>query len=160
MYKKYVYFLGWFALSLFIGLLDQTTKLWISDAVSVVGTDFILTPWLNITLVHNWGAAFSFLSQESGWQRWFFVVLALSMSLVLMTWMRATSNNDVWKSLSASFLLGGVLGNLLDRLLYGYVIDFISFHYQDFYFPIFNIADIAINIGVFLLVFRCIFFSK
>ncbi len=152
--------MGWFALSLFIGLLDQTTKLWISDAVSVVGTDFILTPWLNITLVHNWGAAFSFLSQESGWQRWFFVVLALSMSLVLMTWMRATSNNDVWKSLSASFLLGGVLGNLLDRLLYGYVIDFISFHYQDFYFPIFNIADIAINIGVFLLVFRCIFFSK
>lgn len=140
----------WLLLSLGILVLDQLSKYW-------VGLHF--TPWVpypvfsgfNITLAWNNGAAFSFLSGAGEWHRWFFVVFSLLMSVVFVIWLRRLPENAVLQPLAIALLLGGAAGNLIDRLFFGYVVDFLEVYYQNWHWPVFNIADSAIFVGVVLL---------
>ncbi len=112
-----------------------------------------ILPFFNFTYVHNYGAAFSFLSDSSGWQRWFFSIIAVSISVLLVWWLkRLPASNKVLCSAYA-LVLAGAIGNLYDRIAYGYVIDFLHVYYENWHFPVFNIADCAICIGAALLLF-------
>jgi signal peptidase II len=108
-------------------------------------------PWLSLTLAHNYGAAFSFLSDAGGWQRWFFTVLAVAVSLVLIVWLLRLSRSEWRTGLSLGLIIGGAVGNLIDRVKLGYVIDFIDVYYKTSHWPAFNIADSAITCGVIFL---------
>ncbi len=108
-------------------------------------------PYFNLTYVHNTGAAFSFLSDAGGWQRWFFAVLALLVSCALAIWITRLKQNEILLAVALSMILGGAIGNLIDRVLYGYVIDFLDVYYQTWHWPAFNVADSAITLGVGLL---------
>lgn len=105
----------------------------------------------NLTLLHNTGAAFSFLASESGWQRWFFILLALFVSIGLSVWLTKL-RDDRWVALSVALILGGAIGNLYDRITLGYVVDFLHFYWENYHFPAFNIADTAISIGAGLMI--------
>lgn len=105
----------------------------------------------NLTLLHNTGAAFSFLASESGWQRWFFIALAFFVSVGLGVWLTKL-RDDKWVALSVALILGGAIGNLYDRITLGYVVDFLHFYWGNYHFPAFNIADTAISIGAALMV--------
>ncbi|MFV1872069.1 MAG: signal peptidase II [Oleiphilus sp.] len=105
----------------------------------------------NFTLLHNTGAAFSFLASESGWQRWFFIMLALFVSTGLAVWLTRL-REDRFVALSVALILGGAIGNLYDRVTLGYVVDFLHFYWGDYHFPAFNIADTAISIGAGLMI--------
>ncbi|MCL4112512.1 UNVERIFIED_CONTAM: hypothetical protein GTU68_039422 [Idotea baltica] len=107
---------------------------------------------LNFTLAYNYGAAFSFLGDQGGWQRWFFTILAAVVSVVILVWLSKLKQNEKWTAISLSLVLGGAIGNLIDRLLYGRVIDFIDVFDGFYHFATFNVADIAINIGAVILV--------
>ena len=109
-------------------------------------------PMFNLTLMHNTGAAFSFLSEAGGWQRWFFTIVALVVSSVIFTWIRRLHSGQYLQAAALSLVLGGALGNVIDRLLLGHVVDFIQIYYEQWYWPAFNIADSAISIGVVLLI--------
>ncbi len=112
-----------------------------------------ILPFFNFTYVHNYGAAFSFLSDSGGWQRWFFSLIAVSISVLLVWWLkRLPASNKVLCSAYA-LVLAGAIGNLYDRIAYGYVIDFLHVYYEKWHFPVFNIADCAICIGAALLLF-------
>jgi|TARA_B100001105_G_scaffold250581_1_gene239098 signal peptidase II len=112
-----------------------------------------ILPFFNFTYVHNYGAAFSFLSDSGGWQRWFFSLIAVSISVLLVWWLkRLPASNKVLCSAYA-LVLAGAIGNLYDRIAYGYVIDFLHVYYENWHFPVFNIADCAICIGAALLLF-------
>ncbi len=112
-----------------------------------------ILPFFNFTYVHNYGAAFSFLSDSGGWQRWFFSLIAVSISVLLVWWLkRLPATNKVLCSAYA-LVLAGAIGNLYDRIAYGYVIDFLHVYYENWHFPVFNIADCAICIGAALLLF-------
>ncbi|MBT3447069.1 MAG: signal peptidase II, partial [Candidatus Thioglobus sp.] len=100
----------------------------------------------------NYGAAFSFLANEDGWQQYFLVMVSSIASLAIAIWMAKTTKQQVFKLLALSLILSGAVGNLIDRAALGFVIDFIDFHYQTFYFPVFNVADMAISAGVVLLI--------
>jgi signal peptidase II len=106
---------------------------------------------LNWTLVYNPGAAFSFLSQAGGWQRWFFTVIGIVAAIVII-WLLQKNTHDRPFCMALSLILGGAMGNVLDRLLYGAVVDFIDVHYDGWHWPAFNIADSAISIGATLIV--------
>ena len=110
-------------------------------------------PFFNFTLAHNRGAAFSFLSSAGGWQRWFFVFLALGVSAVLIVWLKKLNQQARLEAASLALILGGAIGNVIDRLYHGYVIDFIDIFYSSYHWPAFNIADSAICIGAVLLIF-------
>ena len=147
--------------------------LWIS--IAVFGLDFYtkhlaetaLTPYkpltvtsfFDLTLMYNTGAAFSFLSDQDGWQRWFFVIVATVVTLGLTVWLATLKTGERLVAISLSLIIGGAVGNLFDRVLYGHVTDFIHVHYQEWYWPAFNIADSAITIGVALMLADA-FFSK
>jgi signal peptidase II len=105
-------------------------------------------PGFNLTLSYNRGAAFSFLADHSGWQRWFFAILAAAVSVYLIVWLRQLNDRDRWLSASIALVLGGAIGNLIDRFLHGHVIDFIWLYYDRWNWPVFNIADSAITVGV------------
>lgn len=141
----------WYALALVVVLLDQASKYWMSANLEY-GEPWVLTSFFNFTLLHNPGAAFSFLSEASGWQRWFFAVIAIVVSLVLIVWLARVAASKPLESLALALVLGGAIGNVYDRLALGYVVDFISVHYKNYYFPAFNIADSAISLGAFLLI--------
>lgn len=145
----------WYVLALVIILLDQISKQWVS-AVLNYGEPVVFTSFFNFTLLHNPGAAFSFLSTAGGWQRWFFSVLAAVISIVLVVWLTRVSHRR-YEALALALILGGALGNLYDRVLLGYVVDFIVVHYQDHYWPAFNIADSAITGGAALLIIDMLF---
>jgi signal peptidase II len=106
-----------------------------------------LLPVLDIVYLENTGAAFSILAEAAGWQRWFFIGLAVAVSLALMIWLRKIRADQTMLAIGLSLVLGGALGNVIDRVLHGYVVDFIYFHWGARYFPAFNIADTAISIG-------------
>lgn len=138
--------LYWYGLALVVILLDQYSKGLASGALEY-GRPVEVFSWFNLTLQHNTGAAFSFLSDAGGWQRYFFSVVAGVISLVLVIWMYRMPRSDRLLAMSLALILGGALGNLWDRLALGYVVDFISVHYEQHYFPAFNIADSAITAG-------------
>jgi signal peptidase II len=107
--------------------------------------------WLNMTLAHNYGAAFSFLAGAGGWQRWFFIVLASVVSVVLLVWLIRLPRREWMTGLGLGLILGGAIGNVIDRVRLGYVVDFIDVHFGGWHYPAFNVADSAITCGVILL---------
>ena len=140
----------WMWISGAVLLLDQCTKL-LADAMLAAHESVVLLPVLALRKAYNSGAAFSFLSDASGWQRWFFVVLAVVIILVLVAWLRRLPAGQVRTAWSLSLILGGAAGNLIDRVIYGHVIDFIDVYYGSWHWPTFNVADSAIFVGAFLL---------
>lgn len=141
----------WLWVSVVVLLLDQSTKL-LADAMLVMHQPVDIVPMFALTKTYNLGAAFSFLSDASGWQRWFFVTLTVIVSIILLVWLRRLGPGEVRTALALALILGGAIGNLIDRLLYGHVIDFLDVYYGDWHWPTFNIADSAISIGAFLLI--------
>jgi signal peptidase II len=119
-----------------------------------------LTSWLNMTLAHNYGAAFSFLSDAGGWQRWLFTGLASVVTVVLVVWLLRLPANEKLTAAALSLVIGGAVGNLIDRIVNGYVVDFIDVFYQDHHWPAFNLADSAITCGVILLLVDGLFFTS
>ena len=140
----------WLWVSVVVLLLDQCTKL-LADAMLALHQSVAVVPYLSMYKAYNSGAAFSFLSDASGWQRWFFIALAMIVIGVLVVWLRRLPAHETRISLALSLILGGAAGNLIDRLVYGYVIDFIDVYYDSWHWPAFNVADAAISVGAFLL---------
>lgn len=143
--------LAGYALALLVVALDQWSKVAVCKALTYAEQQFV-TPWLNLTRVHNTGAAFSFLNEAGGWQRWFFVGLALAVSALLVNWLRFARGARACMFVGLALILGGAVGNLIDRLRLGHVVDFIQVHYGSWYYPAFNIADSAITVGAALLI--------
>lgn len=166
---------GWFAISFLVITLDQITKHWAVVSLQY-GEPKAFLPYFNFTLLHNYGAAFSFLSDAGGWQRWFFGVVAFAVSLLLIMWIAKLHSSKKWELAGLAFILGGAIGNLYDRIVLGYVVDFVDWFYpaaegclpffyaraelQTCHWPAFNIADAAILLGVFLLLMDMLFFSQ
>lgn len=140
----------WLLLALLVVVLDQLSKR-MALAWLVPFEPMTLLPGFNLTLMFNTGAAFSFLAEAAGWQRWFFIALALGVGAALVLWMRRLPVGSTWMPLSLSLILGGALGNVIDRILYGHVIDFIDVYYRNWHWPAFNLADSAIVIGAMLI---------
>ncbi|HUW37563.1 MAG TPA: signal peptidase II [Rhodocyclaceae bacterium] len=142
----------WLALSAAVIILDQASKAWLMSAFRL-GESVTVTRFFDLVFVFNRGAAFSFLSSASGWQRWFFVALALVISAWILTLMRRHAHERL-QPLALALVLGGALGNVIDRLIHGAVVDFLYFHIDRHYWPAFNVADSAISIGVVLMLWR------
>lgn len=143
--------LKWLKLSALVIVLDQLSKWLISGWLELYQTVEIL-PFFNLTLAHNYGAAFSFLASAGGWQRWFFVLLAVLISIALTIWLKRLPSSARMEAASLALILGGAIGNVIDRLIYGYVVDFLDVYYGSYHWPAFNIADSAICIGAVLLI--------
>ena len=141
--------LRWLVLSGIVVALDLATKEWVSS-VFQYGETRVVTPFFNLVLVHNSGAAFSFLAGAGGWQRWFFTAITVAISAVILVMLRKGHGNRVLAA-GLALVLGGALGNLHDRVTLGYVVDFLQLHAGGYYFPAFNVADAAITAGVVLL---------
>lgn len=144
--------LRWLWLAALALFLDQLTKQWVIRVFDLYESVQVL-PFFNLTYVRNYGAAFSFLSDAGGWQRWFFTAIALIVSAVLLWWLKQSKKHEVLLPVAYCLILSGAIGNVTDRLLYGYVIDFLDFYYQQWHYPAFNIADSAIFIGAALLIY-------
>jgi signal peptidase II len=129
----------------------MVTKEWASEVLTLYRSHEIWS-WLNMTLAHNYGAAFSFLSDAGGWQRRFFTALASVVSAVLIVWVLRLPRREWLTGLALALVIGGALGNLSDRVQLGYVVDFIDVHYRGYHWPAFNVADSAISCGVILLI--------
>ncbi|MEN8178832.1 MAG: signal peptidase II [Pseudomonadota bacterium] len=149
----------WLFLSFMVILLDQATKQFAEAMLTAYQPVYVL-PFFDLTLMYNKGAAFSFLSDQGGWQRWFFVVLALMVTAVLIGWLRRLKAEEKWVALSLSLIIGGAVGNVIDRVLFGQVIDFVHLHYQQHYWPAFNLADSAISVGVAVMLIDAFFLSS
>lgn len=144
--------LKWLWLSAVIVVLDQITKLWVSHSFELYERMEIL-PFFNLVLAHNAGAAFSFLADAGGWQRWFFLSISVFVVGLLSVWLHKTPKHDWWMAMCFSLIIGGAIGNnFIDRVAYGYVVDFLDFHWQGYHFPAFNVADMAISVGAFMLI--------
>lgn len=139
--------LKWLWVSALTLVLDQASKLAVDGSMQLYES-IPLAPYFNLTYVHNTGAAFSFLAQAGGWQRWLFAGLAVVMSSIIAVWLHRLQKHETLMAVALSLVLGGAIGNLIDRVAYGYVIDFLDVYYQDWHWPAFNIADSAICIGV------------
>lgn len=137
---------SWLWLSLCVVLLDQVTKAMVTSALDLYERIELL-PVLDLTRLHNTGAAFSVLAEAAGWQRWFFTVLGIFVSGALMVWLRKLRPTDTLLAVGLSLVLGGALGNVIDRVWLGHVVDFIHVHWGSAYFPAFNVADSAITVG-------------
>jgi signal peptidase II len=133
-------------ISVLVIIADQLTK-WLASTQLVYHKAVTVFPYFEWYLSHNPGAAFSFLSDAGGWQRWFFTILAIVISIVLVVWIKRLSSNEKFTAIALALILGGALGNLIDRLMYGYVIDFIQVWLGNYPWPAFNIADSAISVG-------------
>lgn len=140
---------GW--ITLVVLLLDQITKIWVLQNFSL-GESVPLLPVFSFTYARNYGAAFSFLGDASGWQRWLFTGIAIVVTTVMAVWLTRLKRHEWRLSLALVLIIGGAIGNLIDRLMYGYVVDFLHVFYQDWHFPVFNIADCAITLGAFFLI--------
>lgn len=135
---------------LLVLLLDQLSKIFILPLIDA-GQSIKILPFLNFNLAHNYGAAFGILSQESGWQRWLFVAVAVLVSIILLLWAKRLSSKDWGLTIAIGLLLGGAWGNMLDRIWRGTVIDFIDFYIRDWHWYLFNVADAGICVGAVLL---------
>lgn len=142
--------LKWLWVSFLALGLDQASKIAVDNSMQLYESISIM-PFFNLTYVHNTGAAFSFLAHAGGWQRWLFAGLAFLISGAITVWITRLKQQEVLLAVALSLILGGAVGNLIDRVAYGYVIDFLDVYYQDWHWPAFNIADSAICIGVFLM---------
>jgi len=140
----------WLWFSALVIVLDQTTK-WLAVVMLDPYRPLPLVPLLNLTLMYNEGAAFSFLSDAGGWQRWFFAGFAILMSVVLVIWLLRLGSRERLMAAALSLVVGGAVGNLIDRVLRGHVVDFVDLHVDDWRWPAFNVADSAITLGVILL---------
>jgi len=140
----------WLLLSVAVLLLDQLSKFWASAALNYADPVAVL-PFFNLTLLHNPGAAFSFLADAGGWQRWLFALLAITIVAALTIWLMRLRADERWTAFALTMIIGGAVGNLVDRLLHGYVVDFLDFHVGGYHWPAFNIADAAITVGVVIL---------
>jgi len=137
--------LHWLALALVLVLADQFSKILVLGSFQL-GDGRVVTSFFNLVRVHNAGAAFSFLADASGWQRWFFTALGL-VAAAVMVWMLKHHAGQRLFCFAMACILGGAIGNVIDRVLYGYVVDFLDFHWAGVHFPAFNVADSAISIG-------------
>ena len=147
--------MGFVLAAVVIGL-DQYTKA-LASAELQYRVPVEITSWFDLMLAHNTGAAFSFLASAGGWQRWFLAGVALVVSVVVGVWLTRLKRSEQLLGIALGLVLGGGLGNLIDRVSLGYVVDFISWHYNDWYWPAFNIADSAICVGAVLLVWDSFF---
>ena len=143
--------LKYIVIAFLIVILDLISKQWIFNHLDF-GSALVITPFFNIVHFQNTGAAFSFLSEASGWQRYFFIVVSL-IAIVIITRLMRERLKQPLLCLALAFVLGGALGNLCDRSYYGFVIDFIYIHYEAYYWPAFNVADSFISIGVALILY-------
>lgn len=143
-HKKY------FLLALVLIVADQLSKLWAAETLGIASKE--ITDFLSFTFAKNYGAAFSFLSDQGGWQRYFLTGVSATASVAIIIWMFKTAVFRQVTLIALAFVLSGAIGNMIDRIYQGFVIDFIDFHYVGWHFPIFNVADICINIGVLLLI--------
>ena len=150
----------WLLLSFFILVADQITKWIVLQHFQLHESLPVIAGLLNWTLAYNEGAAFSFLSDAGGWQRWFFTVLAIVVSAVLLVWLKRTPRNDWKTALPLSLVLGGAIGNVIDRIRFGHVVDFVDVYYKNWHFPAFNVADSAISVGAVLLILFGLFAAK
>lgn len=148
----------WFLLAGIMVFLDQATKLWALDTLNL--HDMSVMPGLNFALTHNAGAVFGILAKSSGWQRWFFTAFAFVMMIIIITWQNGLKDSEGAESLALALVLGGGLGNVIDRIRLGYVIDFIDVYYQQWHWYTFNVADISICLGATMLLWLSIFNRK
>lgn len=142
--------LPWLGLALILLIADQFTKVLILGYYRL-GDSTYVTSFFNVVRAHNTGAAFSFLASASGWQRWFFTGIGVAATLFIL-WMLKSHAGQKLFSFALACILGGALGNVIDRLLHGYVVDFLDFHYGGWHFPAFNVADSAITVGAVCLI--------
>ncbi|MDM7482620.1 MAG: signal peptidase II [Halomonas sp.] len=147
--------LRWLWLAVAVIVLDLLTKYAASHFLSYAQPVEVL-PFFNLTLLHNTGAAFSFLADHSGWQRWFFATVAIGASIGLTVWLSRIRADEKLLAIALPLIIGGALGNLYDRLIHGYVVDFLSFHAAGWYYPAFNVADIGITLGAVGLIWESI----
>ena len=140
----------WLVLAGCLLIVDQLTKLWFDSSLRY-GERVQVLPFFDFTLLYNPGAAFSFLADQAGWQRWFFTALGLG-AAVFMLWMMHTNRTQRRLLLALALILSGALGNVIDRIAYGHVIDFLLFYWQNWYYPAFNVADSCITLGAILLI--------
>ncbi len=140
----------WLVLAALIIIADQLTKVWILGNYRL-GDSTTITSFFNIVRVHNTGAAFSFLANAAGWQRWFFTAVGVVAAVVIVVMLRSHAGQKLF-SFALANILGGAIGNVIDRLLHGYVVDFLDFHSAGWHFPAFNIADSAITLGAICLI--------
>ena len=159
LFQFYPHNLVWVGLSIVAIVLDQWTK-WIATEHLIYGQQNPVLPFLNWTLLHNYGAAFSFLSDAGGWQRYFFTGLAGVVSIIFLFWLMRMPKKMMVLPAAIALILGGAVGNLIDRVSLGYVVDFIHFYYNNSHFPAFNIADSAITLGTILLLIDTFFLEK
>ena len=144
--------LGWLVLSVLVLVIDQVSKAHFEGSLEMFQQIVVIPDYFSWTLAYNTGAAFSFLADGGGWQRWLFALIAVVVSAVLVVWLKRLQAHEHWLALGLALVLGGALGNLFDRVVYGHVIDFILVHWQQrWYFPAFNLADSAITLGAILL---------
>lgn len=146
----------YFGIAIIVIVIDQITK-WVASSSLTLHEQNPVMPSFNFTLMHNYGAAFSFLSNAGGWQRWFFTIIAIVISIVLIVWITRLKANEKWLGIALGLVLGGAIGNLIDRMAYGYVVDFVQWYYDRFYWPAFNIADAAISVGAVILLLTSFF---
>jgi len=149
--------LKWLWLSVTVIALDQASKIYIDHSFTLYQQKQIIPGFFNLTLAYNPGAAFSLFADGDGWQRWFFTMLAVFVSGVIIFWIKGLSKHEKITAIALSLILGGAIGNVIDRIAYGHVIDFIQFYYTQYYYPSFNIADSAITIGAAILIFHTLF---
>jgi signal peptidase II len=142
----------WVWLSAIVVALDQLTKWYVVDRFAL----YEIRPvgaFLDLTRLHNEGAAFGLLAQAGGWQRWFFLVLAAAICIAILAWLRSLpARGQYWLAIGLALILGGAIGNAWDRFMDGYVVDYLHFHWNEAYFPAFNVADIAITSGAIMLI--------
>lgn len=146
---------NWLWLTIVLIAVDQWTKRLILQRLEPYDEIYVL-PVLDIVRWHNEGAAWSILADAGGWQRWFFIGLAVLISIVLLVWLRRLKAGERMTALALALILGGAIGNLVDRVLYGYVIDFIDVYYDSWHWPTFNVADSAITAGAALLLLEAL----
>lgn len=145
----------WLGLALAVIVIDHLTKWWVSSSLDYQEAIPVL-PFFSLVLVHNTGAAFSFLADAGGWQRWFFIGVGVVATVVIVRLLKRHAH-ETRLAFALALVLGGALGNVIDRTILGYVVDFLYFHYQGFSFPAFNVADSAISVGAFLLIWDSLF---
>lgn len=143
--------LHWLWLAVLVVAIDQASKIWAESAL-VFGERVELLSWFNLALAYNRGAAFSFLADAGGWQRFFFLGIGLVAVIVIVAWLRRLQTHERITAAGLALILGGAVGNIIDRALYGHVVDFIDWHYGGWHWPAFNIADSAITLGAVLVV--------